>query len=246
MLSLITGVQWGSWNINLSVSTAITTETGEMTDTDWLDSASKDRTHWSRSKIWLDNSFLLNVGISRCFNISKYFSIQSGLGYKLNFWDWEDKVLDFIYPDPQPSDFIGVNGIDYKIIQNIFYASTGILFTKGNITTGLNIAISPLIYAWDLDHHILRTEAPYFFMDTFLANFWYRTEVSIKLNMRSNEGVVFTLFREELPEAVGNTYYFDKDPSNPEEAGDQTGYYPNGAGMASTLWGIGLSYIWTF
>lgn len=246
LLNLTLGASKGPWSINLSASTAITSESGEMTDTDWLDSGSTDNTHWSLSSIWLDKSFLLEVSIAHKFQFSDYLFLPVGLGYKLNFWDWEDKVLAFIYPNPQPIDFVGKNGIDYKVIQNIFYASAGILLTKGNITAGLNIALSPLIYAWDLDHHILRTEAPYFFLDTFLANFWYRTELSVNIKMRSNEELVFTLFREELPEAVGNTYYFDKDPSDPEEVGDQIGSYPNGAGMASLLWGMQLSYIWTF
>ncbi len=230
-----------------------------MEDYDWGDYTKTEWTNWSTSLIFLDKSFFLDINTSYRHTLNEFVSFPIKLGYKLNYLDWEDKTGEYIYywdflsddyfidPDtPITGNLNGVNGIDYKIIQNIFYTSVGILFTKGNITTGLNIAISPLIYAWDLDHHILRTEAPYFFLDTFLANFWYRTELSINIKMRSNEGLVFTLFWEELPEAVGNTYYFDKDPSNPEEVGDQTGYYLNGAGHASRLWGTELSYIWTF
>ncbi len=214
-----------------------------MTDTDWLDSTSTDRTHWSLSKIWLDNSFILNTGIKRSFNLSKYISLQTGLGYKFNLWDWEDEVLDFIYPDPQPADFIGLNGIDYKVIQNIFYASAEINYTYKDITTGINIDLSPFIYAWDLDHHVLTKT---YYMDSFYANFWYRAEFKIDVKTGSNGKLMFSLFREELPETKGDTFVYDEDPSDPEEIGTQTGYYQNGAGMASILWGIGLSYTWTF
>ena len=243
MLNLKTGVQWGSWAVNLSISTALTTETGEMTDTDWLDSASTDRTHWSRSKIWLDNSFILNTGVVRSFNLSQYITFQTGLGYRLNFWDWEDEVLDFIYPNPQPPDFIGENGIDYKVIQNIFYASTEISYSAGNISTGLKIDLSPFIYAWDLDHHVLTKK---YYMDSFYANFWYRAELTLDIKTGKQEKLMISLFREELSETTGDIYEYDEDAANPEEIGENTGAYTNGAGMASFLWGIELSYIWTF
>ena len=83
-------------------------------------------------------------------------------------------------------------------------------------------------------------------MDSFYANFWYRAEFSINIKIRSNKGLVFTLFREFLPESVGDSYLFDKDQSDSEEIGNQVGYYPNGAGHESILWGIELSYIWNF
>ena len=227
-----------------------------MEDYDWGDYTITDWTNWSESLIFIDNSIFLDISSSYRYALNKFFSFPVKIGYKLNYLDWEDQLGEYIYKwdlengipiDPWVTgDAGGINAIDYKVIQNIFYASGGILFTMGNITTGLNIALSPYIYAWDLDHHILRSEAPYFFMDLFHANFWYRTEFSINIKMRSNEGLVFTLFMEELPESVGDTYYFDKDPSNPEEVGDQIGYYPNGAGLASKLWGTQLSYVWKF
>jgi len=243
LLNLTADVKWRSWSLYLSVSASITTETGEMTDTDWLDSSSTGRTHWSLSRIWLDNSFILNTGIRHSINLTKYISIQTGLGYKLNFWDWEDEVLDYIYQDPQPADFIGVNGIDYKVIQNIFYASAEINYIYKDITTGINMDLSPFIYTWDLDHHILTNT---YYMDSVYANFWYKLEFTIDVNTGSNKKLMFSLFREELPESKGDTFVYDEDPTNPEKTGDYTGTYVNGAGMASILWGISLSYTWTF
>jgi len=256
LLNIDLGASKGPWSLDMSIGTAVTKGTGIMEDYDWGDYTISNWTNWSESLIFVDKSVFLNISSTYKYKLNNSFTVPIKLGYRLNYLDWEDQSGEYIYywdfeagdyySSVQTGDFGGVNGIDYKIIQNIFYISTGVLFTKGNITTGLNIAISPLVYAWDLDHHILRTKAPYFFLDTFLANFWYRSELSIKIKLRSNEGLVFTLFREELPETVGTTYYFDKDPSDPEELGTQIGSYPDGAGMASFMWGIGLSYIWTF
>ncbi len=243
LLNLTVGSQWRSWTLSVSASTSIITETGKMTDTDWLDSSSTDRTHWSISKIWLDNSFLLKTEITYNLNLSSHISLPISIGYKLNFWDWEDKVLDYIYPDPQPADFIGKPGIAYKVIQNIFYASSGIVFTKKNITTGIELDISPYIYTWDLDHHILRD---LYFLDSFNANFWYRTELTLNIKTGLHGGFLVTTFLEELPETVGDTFQYDESVSNSEELGTQTGYYADGAGLASFMWGLGISYTWTF
>ena len=240
LLNVTTGVRKDSWALNLTLSTAITSETGKMTDTDWLDLENTDNTHWSISRIWLDNSFLLKTDITYNFNFFSPVSFPVSVGYKLNLWDWEDKVLDFIYPDPQPADFIGKPGIDYKVIQNIFYASSGIIFTKGNITTGIKLDISPYIYTWDLDHHILRD---LYFIDSFNANFWYRTELTLNLKTGLPGGFLLTAFMEELPETVGNTFQYD---GTVEGIGAQTGFYKDGAGIASFMWGIGISYTWTF
>lgn len=255
LLNVILGVSKGPWSINISLGTAVTKGTGEMEDYDWGDSSVTDWTNWSESLIFMDNSIFLDINSTYNYTLNKFLSFPFQLGYKLNHLDWEDEAGEYIYywnfasninnyyPVAKTGNLNGVNGIDYKVFQNIIYASAGILFTTGNITTGLNISLSPFIYAWDLDHHILRK---IHFVDSFIANFWYETEFTISLKTRTNNKILLRVFREELPETVGDTYSFDEDTSNSEEVGVQTGYQANGAGMASILWGIELSYIWTF
>jgi len=254
LLNFTLGASKGPWSLDLSLGTAVTEGSGIMEDYDWGDYTKTDWTNWSESLIFLDKSFFLDVNSSYKYRLNSSFSFPVKLGYKLNYLDWEDKAGEYIYywdftagdyffDPPRTGDFDGVNGIDYKVIQNIFYASTGVLFTMGNTTTGLNISLSPLIYAWDLDHHILRN---LYFLDTFIANFWYKTEFSLKTKLGANGNLFLTVFREELPEVTGDTFQYDEDTSDPEETGVQSGYYADGGGMASVLWGIGLSYIWTF
>jgi outer membrane protease len=243
LLNLNGKVQWNLWEFNLSLESAVFPGTGNMTDTDWLDQFSEDRTHWSLSKVLIDKSFFIDSSINYNLELTNKITIPLGLGYKLNYWDWEDEVLDFIYPPPEPSDFTGVNGIDYMVIQNIFYVSTGMLFTGNNITAGLNFFISPYIKAWDLDHHILRE---LYFLDTFEANLWYKTELTVIINTGHKNNIILNFFFEELPETIGNTDVFEESEADSEELGDYSGTYIDGAGHASITWGIGLSYIWKF
>ena len=256
LLNFTLGASKGPWSLDLSLGTAVTEGSGIMEDYDWGDYSKSDWTNWSTSLIFLDKSFFLDVNSSYKYRLNSSFSFPVKLGYKLNYLDWEDESGEYIYywdfdtngyyidPDtPITGDLNGVNGIDYKVIQNIFYASAGVLFTTGNVTTGLNIALSPFIYAWDLDHHIIRKM---YFLDSFIANFWYKTELTLKLKTSPKGELLLTVFREEMPEAAGDTFQYNEDSSDSEEVGIQTGYYPNGAGLAFVLWGIGLSYIWTF
>jgi len=253
LLNIYLGASKGSWSLDLSLGTSITKGTGEMEDYDWGDSTIDNWTNWSESLIFVDKSFFLDISSSFKYKLNNSFTVPIKLGYRLNYLDWEDESGEYIYywdfiaqdyySSVQTGDFGGVNGIDYMVIQNIFYASSGIYYTLNKITAGVNLAISPFINAWDLDHHIYRG---LYFMDSFTSNFWYRTEFVLKLKAGIKGEFLVTLFREELPETTGNTYKYNEDPSDSEEVGTQTGYYPNGAGMASILWGIGLSYIWSF
>jgi plasminogen activator len=256
LLNFTVGASKGPWAINLALSTAVTTGTGIMEDYDWGDSTITDWTNWSESLIFVDKSIFLDISTSYTYKLNNHFSFPVELGYKLNYLDWEDKSGDYIYywdflsdgyyidPDtPVTGSSNGVNGIDYMVIQNIFYVSYGVYYSVGDISAGLDLALSPYINAWDLDHHILRN---LYFMDTFDSFFWYRVDFSLNLKTNTNTALVINLFIEELPETVGDTYQYNEDSTNSEEVGTQTGYYSNGAGLASILWGIGLSYIWTF
>ena len=246
----------GPWSLNLSLGTALTEGSGIMEDYDWGDYTKKEWTNWSTSSIFLDKSVFIDINSSYKYELNKHFSFPVKLGYKLNYLDWEDKAGKYIYywdfnsnnyyidsETPLAGDFNGVNGIDYMVVQNIFYASYGVYYTVKDISTGIDLALSPYINAWDLDHHILRN---LFFMDTFNAYFWYRVDFSLDIKTGSNGKLVISLFREELPEIEGDTFSYDEDTSNPEEIGTQAGYIPGGAGMASILWGMGISYIWIF
>ena len=255
LLNLDLGACKGPWFLNLSLATAVTKGSGIMEDYDWGDYTITDWTNWSESLIFLDKSFFLDINSGYKCSINKQFAIPIKFGYKLNYLDWEDKTGKYIYfwyfdpspggylPTPDTGDNNGINGIDYKVIQNILYASSGILFTWDNVTTGFNLALSPLIYTWDLDHHILRN---LYFLDSFTANFWYRTELTLKIKTGLQRSFLFTAFLEGLPETVGDTFQYDESVSSPEEIGIQSGYYKDGAGIASFMWGIEISYTWTF
>lgn len=255
LLNFTGSISKGLWSLNLSLGTAMNQGNGIMEDYDWGDYTKKEWTNWSTSSIFLDKSVFIDINSSYKYKLNSFFSFPVKLGYKLNYLDWEDQAEKYIYywyfkPEPggylpsvDTGDLGGVNGIDYMVIQNIFYASYGVYYTVKDISTGIDLALSPYINAWDLDHHILRN---LFFIDTFNAYFWYRVDFSLDIKTGSNGKLVLSLFREELPEIEGDTFIYNEDTSNPEEIGTQVGYISGGAGMASILWGMGISYIWTF
>ncbi len=250
MLNFSGTVSKGPWALDIDVGTAVTEGTGIMEDFDWGDYTTAAWTNWSRSLIYINKSTTLDMSLAYSWEINSLVSFPVQTGYKLNYFDWEDRAGEYIYKwnfitgsyyDPwETGSFGGVRGIDYKVIQNIFYLGTGILLKTEKVKTRLSLKVSPYVNSWDLDHHILRG---LYFLDTFTSNFWYRLDLSLEYKIKEKDNISLFLYIEELPETAGDTYQYSSDP---EEGGTQTGYYPDGAGTASLMWGIGISYIRTF
>jgi len=231
-------------SLSCSAGSSVNQGTGIMTDTDWTDYADTDRTHWSESEIFIENSLLLDINLYYTYKTSDIISTVIGTGYRMNFWDWEDKIIDYTYPTPPDPDIIGENGIDYQVTQHIFYIDTGIVVKDENVIGSVNFRYSPYVYAWSLDHHLLRSESPYFFKDMFTANIWYEIDFSVKIETGNYGSFLIGYSRQELVETVGDTHNYDKDPLDSELIGAFLGTTENGAGMASVISKFSISYIY--
>ncbi|MCK5201125.1 MAG: omptin family outer membrane protease, partial [Spirochaetales bacterium] len=133
LLNITAGASNCPWSLDISLGTAVTKGSGIMEDYDWGDYTITDWTNWSESLIFIDNSIFLDISSSYRYALNKFFSFPVKIGYKLNYLDWEDQLGEYIYKwdlengipiDPWVTgDAGGINAIDYKVIQNIFYAS---------------------------------------------------------------------------------------------------------------------------
>lgn len=249
-------VALNNYSLHISGSTAVNKGTGEMDDYDWGDNTTSTWTNWSNSDIFLDKSFILDTELIYNLDLTAELTVPIGIGYKLNYFHWSDKAGKYIYygswnesgdfyyfEQPAIGDFGGVAGIDYTFVQNILFLTSGIQHTKGPLTGSLNASFSPYIYAWDLDHHILRH---LFFMDKFTSHVWYRLHVSMKYSFNKAAFLKFSINFEELPEITGDTYYYNEDPADSDKVGSYTGYADSGAGLASRILNISIGYTYQF
>ncbi len=236
-------LSYKGFKLYCSAGTAVNQGTAVMTDTDWTDYGDTAWTHWSISNIFLERSLFLDTNISYTDRTSDIISASIGIGYRLNFLDWEDRVIDYVYPTPPVPDIIGENGIGYQVTQNIFYLDTGIQVKDENVTGTINFRYSPFVYAWSLDHHLLRTTAPYFFKDSFYSYMWYEIDIAVRIETGKSGCIVIAYSRQELSETAGNTEYYDENPSNTELIGTFLGTTEYSAGLASVISSFSISYI---
>ena len=253
MLNAHLGASLNKFSLNISAGTALNKGTGEMDDYDWGDYSITDWTNWSNSDIFLDKSFILDTSLTYSIKPNTNTTIPIGIGYKLNYLNWSDKAGKYIYfwdftnnnyfPNVQAGNFGGIPGINYTFVQNIPLITVGISFRKKAITGKINASYSPFIYAWDLDHHIMRG---FFFLDTFNANHWYQLKVEIGYNDRRKGKLFCSLQFEELPEIKGDTSVYNEDPADPTKTGTPAGSYKDAAGLASKILTISIGYKYQF
>ena len=254
-----------NFSLHVSGSTALNKGTGQMDDYDWGDSTITHWTNWSNSDIFLDKSFLLDASLTYSIKPDTTFSIPVGIGYKLNYLNWSDKLGKFIYYGTWNSNHVfyyfdpvnhtpetwnggGTPGINYTFAQNILFLTSGIQYAKGPFTGSLNVSYSPLIYAWDLDHHLMNKldGSGTFYIDSFTSHVWYRLIASAAY-MFEHEGILaLEIGFEELPEIKGNMQMYNEDSSDSSKIGSQVGYSTGGAGLASKILSISIGYTFLF
>lgn len=152
--------------INFAVTTALTRDTGEMHDFDWLYSNYKNPdltswTNWSESDISLQSSYQLDYNTTVRFYRTYNRSFDILAGFKLIHWSWTDILTDIDYPyipnnrdEPvDHSSIIGENGIDYDVYYRIPYLGSSFTWTRGPFQAGMTLLYSWMVNVDDHDHH---------------------------------------------------------------------------------------------
>ncbi len=260
-IAMLTGrfaASLNNFSLHVSGSTALNKGTGQMDDYDWGDSTITHWTNWSNSDIFLDKSFLLDASLTYSIKPDTAFTIPAGIGYKLNYLNWSDKAGKYIYfwdfknnnyySSVHAGDFGGVAGINYTFAQNILFLTSGIQYAKGPFTGSLNISYSPLIFAWDLDHHLMNNQdgSGTFYIDSFTSHIWYRLKASAAYMFKHKGTLALEAGFEELPEVTGDVAVYDEDSSDPSKIGKYAGTYKDGAGLASKILSISIGYTYRF
>jgi outer membrane protease len=148
--------------LNSAFSTALSEDSGEMYDYDWLyqDYASQnpDLTTWTNksvSDITLVSSYLFDFNLSYKIYGDRANDVFGLAGYKVIFWSWTDSLTEIEYPyeDSDYDSLIGTNGIDYKADYRVPYFGFGYAWGPKKVKVGLSFIYSPIVNAETVDHH---------------------------------------------------------------------------------------------
>jgi len=258
-IAMLTGhftTEYRNLSLNVSAGTAVNKGTGQMDDYDWLDSSTENWTNWSNSDIFMDKSLIFDTSLLYTGSDSDTVSFPIGAGYRLNYMSWTDKAWDYIYKgtwnsdgsfyyyeQPDEGNFGGISAITYMFVQNIFYGTAGISLEKKRFKGEIRGFLSPFIYTWDKDHHILRNT---FFIDRFTSGVWRRIECSLGYKTNGSGMFNMSISYEELPETKGDSDYYGEDPADSDELGSYLGTVPSSAGFASKIFRISIGYMYRF
>ena len=213
-----------TWFLNIAVITAVTEETGNMYDYDWLytkyinNGKDPDTTTWtdkSVSEISLLSSYQLDWNLRYRFRNRRRWDSDFLVGFKRIFWSWTDIIVDYDYPyrDTDDSDLLNENGIDYRVGYNIPYLGLGFSLHKGVFTGGFTLLGSLFVNANSLDIHKYPTNdyaGDKYFYDSIKWGKYLGLNLNTKIYFGKSYAFSLGYEYERIFETQGDSFYITK------------------------------------
>lgn len=238
--------------IELDFQGALPVSSGRMYDYDWLYLDVDDWSHRSIHDITIEHAFIIDAEISGPVMKRPKWSLRFSAGYHLDWWSWNDVVLEFLYSTNQSgsTDFTevfgpgdnfrdqyvlgdGNPGISYEAAYHVPYVGIGYRRLGNRITINTSLVIGP-VFVGSHDHHIVRG---LHFYDFGIGGPWLgwigvmEWRISQAGSLMFNGEIVWT------PEIVGTTAAYT-------DEGVYLGSTANGAGFQ--FWRIGATIGYRF
>jgi plasminogen activator len=177
---------------------------GEMYDFDWLDETTSAWTDRSRSEVDVVDAMIFDANLS--------FKVIEGAGYCVGVvggimyetWEWDDRGQEYTYSVRGFRDisgsFEGENVIDYRQTFLIPYIGVEGSADLGAVSIQGYLTYTPLVAAWDEDHHLLRD---LHFEETFTGGEYLAVGVSATVDIGEAMFVQGSIDLEKVDEIRG-------------------------------------------
>lgn len=184
--------------------TCVNKGNGTMVDYDWAfgGPAWSDR---SISDVEVISSYMADINVAYRFIHEQGFSLSAVVGYKQDYWEWEDSVVEFVYSVYGFRDYYeagdGSNMIDYDQLFQIPYVGLDATLARGSFALNAYVLYSPLVVAEDNDYHIARD---IHFKETFSGGTYFAVGVGAQYDITSALFVSASLDAQSIPEFIGD------------------------------------------
>jgi|GEM_PF-4055588 len=232
-ISSETSFTWTAPNqtsVSGSISVAVTSPKGEMTDTDYFPPGTDYSQYEYPFKYWSRSDAFVVSAVSADLRFTKQpgrtWRYHSGIWYR--YWEWTDKAWEYIYFDTrsgsgyEKGSFEGADAIDY--LQHFFIPYVGISFVLGDELTqfeqGLYASFLSFAYANDL--HRLRNP-PVLFEDLAQGGLYLSFESDIKRKITNRTSFELFMNAAWIPAARADT--------KQTEQGGEPLFFPSQAGI---------------
>jgi outer membrane protease len=142
---------------DMSVKFGIPLESGTMEDRDWMNNADSAPSHFSSHDAYLEKAWLFDVSGGISIPIKSVVALEALLSFSaMRFsWDGRDGYLQY------PEDNGGKRPMEGSVIT---YEQTWVILSPGlglswpvyPLSLDFRFFISPLIFAWDEDNHVVK------------------------------------------------------------------------------------------
>ena len=151
-----------NWKVSVGAKKNYTCAAGKMEDSDWLTEANPSQLDvYSKSDAYLD-ALLLGINISYKFFERAHWSLNAGVGYRYQNFDYECKLNRQWSPSGLSGwDATGTGSVDltYEATYSIPYIEIGTQYIfKNKWSLDASLGYSPIVHAEDLDVHVLRAK----------------------------------------------------------------------------------------
>jgi outer membrane protease len=213
-----------SWSVQLGGWTCVNKGNGGMVDYDWA-MEGIDWTDRSISDVEVVSSYMADINVAYRFFKRESLSLSGVIGYKQDFWKWEDSFIELLYSVDGFRDYYeegdGSNMIDYEQLFQIPYIGINSACVWGRFALTAYLLYSPLVMAEDKDYHIQRDIR---FEETFSGGNYFGGGLAAQYDVTSAFFLSASLDCQSIPEFKGDMELTD-------ELGD-TYSYSDSAGIS--------------
>lgn len=194
----------GNLSVHAGGWTCVNKGNGVMVDYDWAfgGPAWSDR---SISDVEVISSYMTDINVAYRFIHERGFSLSAVIGYKQDYWEWEDSVVEFVYSVYGFRDYYeagdGSNMIDYDQLFQIPYVGLDSSLARGSFALNAYVLYSPLVVAEDNDYHIARD---IHFKETFSGGIYLAGGVAAQYDITSALFVAVAADVQSIPEFTGD------------------------------------------
>jgi outer membrane protease len=154
------GLEADIWKLSLCLQKEITSDAGDMKDSDWITPSDPSRLDiYSASDTQLD-ALILDLNFLFRFYAASNWSFTAGIGYLREHFEFECRLIRQYSPSGVPGyDAVGDGSVSltYEITYDIPYLEFGTQYNlRDKIRLQANVGYSPIVQVKDEDHHLLR------------------------------------------------------------------------------------------
>ena len=214
------------WGVHAGAWTCVNKGNGGMVDYDWAFEGF-DWTDRSISDVEVLSSYMIDVNVTYDFFKQKSLILSAVAGYKQDFWEWDDSIVELLYSMDGFRDYYkagdGSNMIDYQQLFRIPYLGVNSVCLCGAFRLNAYLLYSPFVMAEDEDYHIARDTR---FKESFAGGNYLGAGVAGQYDITSSVFVSALLDVQSIPEFTGDMNVTD-------ELGD-TYAFSDSAGISHT------------